>query len=342
MYPYQSPSRLGDQSARCISKLKMRTFLFTVGVLALLALACTPLQILIDVTQPRFEPPPTPRINSQARAVTPTRTAPQTIINGSPLALNATAHENIYNAQGVPGSFQQMIAADAELASRHLISDLGWSGSPRVNLYVFPSRGVWLQGIGQIGGLPQSDVSFQASLQGDAWITIGGTVRAGIYLYPIQQSPDETLHMLAHEYTHVVQQQTLNGLVQAPDWFLEGMAEAEGWRVASAQYPKEYARNQAEMQRLVKGAAKEKGLFPLTGLSAQQSWQMQLERPWTATLEYAESQMAIEYMQKIKGTNAPMNILIMTANDGDFAAAFQQTIGLSIDAFETKFFASLK
>ena len=37
-----------------------------------------------------------------------------------------------------------------------------------------------------------------------------------------------------------------------------------------------------------------------------------------------------------------MNILIMTANDGDFSAAFQQSTGMSISAFETKFFASLK
>ena len=209
-------------------------------------------------------------------------------------------------------------------------------------MYVFPARAAWLQGIAQIGGLSQSQVSFQASLQGDAWITIGGTARPGIYLYPIQQSPAETLHMLAHEYTHVIQQQTLNGLAQVPDWFLEGMAEAEGWRIAASQYPKDYAQNEAEIQRLVKGAAKDKRLFSLSGISAQQSWQVKLERQWSATLEYAESQMAIEYLQKTKGTNAPMNILIVTANGGDFATAFQQTTGMNLATFETKFFASLK
>lgn len=311
-------------------------------LLALLTLACSPLQTILDLTQPRLTTPPPPQTNSRSRFATPTRTIAQPTLNGKPLALTTTAHENIYSAQGVPGSFQQTMIANADIASKRLMSELGWSGSPRVNVYIFPSRAMWLQGIGQIGGLGQSDVSFQASLQGDAWITINGVARPGIYLYPIQQSSAETLHMLAHEYTHVVQQQTVAGQAMVPDWFLEGMAEADGWRIASVQYPREYARAQAENQKLVSAAAKEKRLFSLSGMSAQQSWQIKLERPWSATLEYAESQMALEYLQKLKGTNAPMNILIMTANDGDFVTAFQQSTGMSISAFETKFFASLK
>jgi len=317
----------------------MRTKYFL--LLALLTLACAPLQTILDLTQPRFDAPPPPQANARSRSATP-RAAAQLTLNGSPLALTTTAHENLYFAQGVPGSFQQTIAANADIASKRLMSDLGWSGAPRVSVYMFPSRAVWLQGIGQVGGLGQNEVSFQASLQGDAWITINGVARPGIYLYPIQQSAAETLHMLAHEYTHAVQQQTVAGQATVPDWFLEGMAEAEGWRIAASQYSREYARAQTENQALVSVAAKEKRLFSLSGISASQSWQIKLERPWSATLEYAESQMAIEYLQKTKGTNAPMNILIVTANDGDFAIAFQQSTGMSISAFETKFFASLR
>lgn len=306
-------------------------------------LACAPLQQILDFDL--VEPAPrsqTPQANSRVKSVTPTRSISAATLNGAPMQSQTTARENIYLAQGVSASFQQTVIADAEIASRRLMSDLGWSGMPRVNIYVFPARGAWLQGIGQIGGLSSNEVSFQAGLQGDAWITIGGTLRPGIYLYPIQQSSTETLHMLAHEYTHVIQQQTIAGQAIVPDWFLEGMAEAEGWRVASSQYARESARAQDENQRLVTAAAKEKRLFPLSGMAGTQSWQIRLERPWSATLEYAESQLAIEYLQKSKGTNAPMNILIMAANGGDFSTAFRESTGMSVSAFETKFFASLK
>lgn len=321
----------------------MRIRLTPLVLFALLALACSPLQQILDLglnAPAARSQNPQPSVRS--KSATPTRVAVAIALNGAQLQSQTTAHENLYLAKGIPGSFQQTVITDADIASRRLMSDLGWSGSPRVNIYVFPSRTVWLQGIGQIGGLGQNEVSFQASLQGDAWITINGVARSGIYLYPIQQSSAETLHMLAHEYTHAVQQETIAGQATVPDWFLEGMAEAEGWRIAASQYPREYARAQSENQALVSAAAKEKRLFSLSGISAAQSWQIKLERPWSATLEYAESQMAIEYLQKLKGTNAPMNILIMTANDGDFTTAFQQSMGMSISAFETKFFASLE
>jgi len=37
-----------------------------------------------------------------------------------------------------------------------------------------------------------------------------------------------------------------------------------------------------------------------------------------------------------------MNILITTVNDGDFTTAFQESTGMNLSVFESKFFASLK
>ncbi len=321
--------------------MRIRSSLFL--LLAFLALACSPLQQILDLglNAPAARSQ-TPQSNARVRGATPTRSIPTATLNGALLQTTTTAHENIYVAPSTPNSFVQAITTNADSASKRMISDLGWSGSPRVSVYVFPARAAWLQGIAQIGGLSQAEVAFQANLQGDAWITISGTPRPGIYLYPIRQSAAETLHMFAHEYTHAVQQQTLAGNVSVPDWFLEGMAEAEGWRIAATQYPRDDTLVRAEIQRLVASAAKEKRLFSLSSMSAQQSWRVKLERPWSTTLEYAESQMAVEYLQKIKGTNAPMNILIVTANDGDFAIAFQESTGMNLSVFETKFFASLR
>ena len=151
----------------------MRIKFFPFLILALLA--CSPLQTILDLgpnaPAARLQTPALPQTNSRVRALTPTRAAAQATFNGAPLALTATTRENIYTAQGVPGSFQQTIIANGDAVSRRLMSDLGWSGSPRVNVYVFPSRAAWLQGIAQIGGLSPNEVSFQANLQGDAWIT---------------------------------------------------------------------------------------------------------------------------------------------------------------------------
>jgi hypothetical protein len=309
--------------------------------LILFALACAPLQALdatLDLPDSRFQAPVAYARGTSGSPLHSNAAA----FNGMPLQTQTTAHENVYLEQGVPNALRQTIIAGADITSRRLMSDLGWSGVPRANIYVFPSRKVWLQGISQIGGLSQKDVVFQTNLQGDAWITIGGTARPGIYLYPIQQSPAVTLHMLAHEYTHVIQQQMLNRTTDVPVWFLEGLAEAEGGRIAASQYPKDHARNEAEIQQFVASAAKEKRLFSLEGIAASSAWQLRLERPWSAMLEYAESRLAIEYVQRLKGTNAPMNILIMTANDGDFPNAFLKTMGMNLAAFEAKFFASLK
>jgi hypothetical protein len=322
---------------------QMQKPFFLIFVLAFLGLACAPLSQMSQVVQtlPTQFPQPTAPA-ARVKSGTPTRAIPVASFNGVALKATTTAHENIFFAPNVPAAFQQTISADTDITAKRLMADLGWSGAPRVNVYVFSSRTAWLQGIGQIGGLPQSDVAFQANLQGDAWITIGGTAHPGTYLYPIPQSQFETLHMVAHEYTHSVQQQTLGGNESVPDWFLEGMAEAEGWRIAATQYPKEYAPMQTQIQSIVTGAAKEKKLFSLTSLATPQAWQVRMERPFSATLEYAESQMAVEYLQKLKGVNAPINVLIMTVNTGDFTTAFQQTAGMSLAAFEAKFFASLK
>ena len=275
-------------------------------------------------------------------------TAPQlaaatpVVLNGSELPVRITAHENIYVAPGVPETFLQSVIGDAALASQDLMQDEGWGGAPRVSIFVFPSQQVWLQGIAQIGGLPQNEVQFQAQLKGDAWITISGTAHPGVYIYPIQQPSFDMLHMLAHEYTHAIQRQVLGNAVAVPDWFIEGMAEAEGWRIAGQTDARMYQAEHAQVIALLRIAIRRRQLSPLTSISSQQSWQARLERPRAATLEYGESQMAVEYLQQIKGSGAPMDILRATATLGNFDAAFQQTMGETIPQFQAGLEMSLR
>ncbi len=265
----------------------------------------------------------------QSSATTPV------VLNGSTLPVRTTAHEDIYIAPGVPDAFVQSVVSDAALASQGLMRDEGWSGAPRVSIFVFPSQQVWLQGIAQIGQLPESEVQFQAQLKGDAWITISGTAHPGVYIYPIQQSSFDMLHMLAHEYTHAIQRQVLGDSVVVPDWFIEGMAEAEGWRIAGQTDARGYEAEQAQVMGLLRVALRRRQLIPLTSISSQQSWQVRLERPRAATLEYGESQIAIEYLQQIKGSNTPMDILHATATLHNFDSAFQQVTGMNAQQFQT-------
>ncbi len=263
-------------------------------------------------------------------------------LDGVPLSLTQTAHEDIYAASGVAKAFLQSVIADAGLAAQGLMRDEGWSGAPHVVIFVFPSRDAWLQGIGQIGQLPQSQIQFQAQLKGDAWVTISGTAHPGIYIYPIQQSSFDMLHMLAHEYTHAIQRQVITDSTVVPDWFIEGMAEAEGWRIAGQTNARAYAQTHDETVVFVRAAQRQHRMIPLMNISTQQSWEAHMESPRGATLEYAEGQLAIESLQQLKGANAPMNILRATVALGSFTAAFQQTTQMSMPQFQAAFESSLK
>ncbi len=297
---------------------------------------------------PPVDGTPTPSGSPRAARIAPKSASPQPIaaapisLAGAPLALSKTVHEDIYFASSVPTAFQQSVVADAGLAAQKLMQDEGWSGAPPVTIFVFPSRAVWLQGIAQIGQLPQSQVQFQAQLGGDAWVTISGTAHPGIYIYPIQQSSFDMLHMLAHEYTHAVQRQVVTDNTFVPDWFIEGMAEAEGWRIAGQTNARAYAQTHDETFVFVRAAQRQHRLIPLMNISTQQSWEAHMESPRGATLEYAEGQLAIESLQQLKGANTPMNILRSTVALGSFTAAFQQTTQMSIPQFQAAFESSLK
>ncbi len=333
---------------------------FIAAIFLLLATACAPRQAIKNVTSAATQLAPVAQqvLNAIASAsVSPSRSgtpaapegaAPQiaastlVTLNGAPLALTLTAHENIYVAPGTPSAFFQSVIADASTAAQRLMQDEGWSGAPAVTIFLFPSRAVWLQGIEQIGGLPQSQVQFQAQLKGDAWVTISGAGHPGIYIYPIQQSSFDMLHMLAHEYTHAIQRQVITDNTFVPDWFIEGMAEAEGWRIAGLTDPRAYAQVHAQTVAFVRAAMRQRRLIPLNGISTQQAWQVHMESPRSATLEYGEGQLAIEYLQRISGANAPMRILQATAAQHNFQAAFQQIAGETIPKFQAGLEASLR
>lgn len=279
---------------------------------------------------------------ARSKTAAPQAAASPVALNGAPLPATSTAHEDIYVAPGVPDAFQQTVKSDLALAAQELMQDEGWSGAPRVSIFVFPSHDVWLQGIAQIGQLPQNQVQFQAQLQGDAWLTISGTAHPGIYIYPIDQSAFEMLHMLAHEYTHAIQRQVLGDAIVVPDWFIEGMAEAEGWRIAGQTDARSYDAEHAQVTTLLRVALRRRNLPSLMSISTQQSWQVRLESPRGATIEYAEGQMAIEYFQQIKGANAPMNILRETAAQRNFQVAFAQVTQLSVPEFQAAFQNTLR
>jgi hypothetical protein len=253
-----------------------------------------------------------------------------------PLPLTTTAHESIYVAADVPGVFRQTVIGDAAIAAQYLQQDLQWPGSPRVSIFVFSSRSAWLQGIRQIGQLSANDLAFESQLQSDAWLTISGTAHPGVYIYPIQQSAFETLHMLAHEYTHAIQRQIVGDDAEVPDWFLEGMAEAEGWRIAGTMDTKQFAQTHGDTQTMVYTAGAQHKLFPLASLTRQQGWQTKMESPRMANLEYAESEMAVEYLQQLKSAASLMSILRATPAQS-FSLAFQQVSGMTVPQFETLF-----
>jgi hypothetical protein len=301
-----------------------------------------------DQSQPIAATPPalpnrrTGSATARSKTSAPQAAASPVALNGAPLPVTSTAHEDIYVAPGVSNAFLQSVKNDLALAAQDLMQDEGWGGAPCVSIFVFPSHDVWLQGIAQIGKLPQNQVQFQAQLQGDAWLTISGTAHPGVYIYPINQSAFEMVHMLAHEYTHAIQRQVLGDQVLVPDWFIEGMAEAEGWRIAGQTDARSYDAERGQVLTLLRIAARRRNLPPLTSISTQQSWQMRLESPRGATIEYGESQIAIEYLQQIKGQNAPMEILRATAAQHDFQAAFVQVMQLNVPAFQAAFQNTLR
>lgn len=345
-----------------------RSFLLFASLVLLLTSACAPNQISRDVSKVAAQvapmaqqvldaiasaevSPPLPTSAAPAGRSTTRRSksttaqaaeSPAITLNGSPLLLTQTSHEDIHVASGTPASYVQSVVGDAALSAQRMVQDEGWQGNPRVEIFVFPSRAVWLQGISQIGGLPAGQVKFQAQLEGDSWITISGTGNAGVYIYPIDQSGFDMLHMLAHEYTHAIQRQVVGDNIIMPDWFIEGMAEAEGWRIAGQTNAAAYAQVRSQTVAFVRRANLQNRLLPLMSISSQQSWQARLETPRSATLEYGESQLAIEYLQQVKGSNMPMNILRQTAASGDLAKAFQSVIGMTVPQFQAAFAASLK
>jgi hypothetical protein len=307
-------------------------------------------QVLNEIASAEASPPLPTQALPTSRSAT-RRSGPTTIqptestavrLNGASLALKQTAHEDIYVASGTPAAYVQSVVGDASAAAQRMVQDEGWGGAPKVEIFVFPSRAVWLQGISQIGQLPTGQVRFQAQLEGDSWITISGTGNPGVYIYPIVQSAFDMLHMLAHEYTHAIQRQVVGDNILMPDWFVEGMAEAEGWHIAGQTNAAAYAQVHNQTVAFVRRANRQGQLLPLMSISSQSSWQSRLEAPRSATLEYAESQLAIEYLQQVKGSNAPMNILRQTAAAGEFAGAFQSMTGITVPQLQVAFAASLK
>ncbi len=133
--------------------------------------------------------------------------------------------------------------------------------------------------------------------------------------------PKQAAYLVTHEYFHIVQNHVAN--VNAPMWYLEGMAEWEAFRLVGAPIPTWLA--------ILLTDERQGRSHPFSTLETSEQW-WQINR---GASPYFKATAAILYLERLAGADAPIDVLRGTGVDSaSFELIFSSVSGMGVEEFE--------
>ncbi len=226
------------------------------------------------------------------------------------------AHEK--NAKQYLSALEQ---AMAEAIDRSAYA-YGWVPEEPICVHVFSSDNAYIQGLQQLGGIPPADTFENRKYLGRFGVDVA-TGHAAIFLNAIiSLGPNWVPYLATHEYFHIVQEHVRKAAF--PIWFLEGMAEWEALRLQGEPRPTSLGILLTE-ERVGRS-------HPLSALETWQQWRG-IDR---GASPYFKAKVAIMYLERLAGPEAPIRLLIDTTlpDPGAFDSRFRKVSGVTMEQFE--------
>lgn len=213
--------------------------------------------------------------------------------------------------KGLEGAADQ-IAAQWSSAARGIADELGLERPRPVSVYLLQDHTFtrWAQGL-----LPEWGVGFASWPDGPIALNVGA----------ITGGRKPMSLVLKHEISHVYLGQRLNG-VRPPSWFVEGVAQQQAaeWGFGDTMSLVQVASVGAlpPLSRLV-------ARFPSGGSQAELAYRVSL-------------QALVEIDRRLADRGGWTVLVERTAQHGDFVAAFESTVGVTLPVFETELMSKLR
>jgi len=189
-------------------------------------------------------------------------------------------------------------------------------------VHVFSSDNAYLQGLQQLGGISPADTFDNRKYLGRFGLDVA-TGRASIFLNAIiSLGPNWVPYLATHEYFHIVQQHV--GRAALPTWFIEGMAEWEALRLQGEPRPTSLG--------ILLTEERQGRSHPLSALETWEQWR-RIDR---GASPYFKAKVAIMYLERLAGPEAPIRLLIdnTVPDPGAFDSRFREVSGVTIEQFE--------
>lgn len=147
----------------------------------------------------------------------------------------------------------------------------------------------------------------------------------------------EQLRTLAHELTHVVQKEMVDGrLVLLDQWLAEGFAEWVGYKVADILAVEAIAKSRETALDLI-ATAKSYQTFPsLQQLALNSDW-ITWSRTLGRTATYSQAFIAVDYLIEQKGVPAMIQYFRLFRKINDHNRNFATAFGEPIPSFDDRF-----
>ena len=232
---------------------------------------------------------------------------------------------NVYFSAGVPAALAVDAQAHLAFANAEVQETLGIRSGRIPDLYL-----VW--GSESFKALQAAlGLEFDVELQGFHWGS--SSPNPGIYVNA-ELFRGLLWGVIAHEFIHLVQDE-LTGGGDLLVWLVEGLPGYMTYEMMLKTSRPQYIRREyySSIDRAVT-AAQEGRLLPLSA-SRQ-------EEDAPASLQFAQSHMAVRFMVETFGPASVVEVTKMAARGEDLDDILQQTIGLTLEAFEDQFHDYLK
>ena len=249
------------------------------------------------------------------------------VSEGTSFSLYRTPEGRIFFDPAVPAAMAVLIAQDFSDGLSQVQLDLDYQLDGGLDFYLLPDNASLVREA-EAGGAEEI-AGFEAGL------SLYAFPRSGIYL-DVSGSPLLGMpHVVAHEVVHQIAAR-IEANRNAPLWFIEGVADFEGFKAGLARFPEQERQWRRQARNIVRDAVVAGDWIDLTTLGGYEVWQRggQLER---LNLMYSQAFVTVDYVARTYGDHTLRPLLEGLADSPtELDAVFQRLFAMSFAEFQQR------
>ncbi len=246
---------------------------------------------------------------------------------GTLFSLYRTPEARIFSYPSIPRSLSALTAQRYREGLAIIEKDLRFTLSDGIDVYLAPDSNSLVKEV-EAGGA--KDVAgFEAG------ISLYGYPRSGVYI-DVSGAPLSGLaHVVAHELVHQITAR-IEGPGGAPVWFIEGLAEVEGFKAGLNEAGDKERHWRRVTRNVVRRALRDEAWIDLATVGEYETWQKEsaLSR---LELMYGQAYASVDYIARVYG-DAVLRPLLerLAAAPKELDAVFAQVLGIPFAAFQER------